>query len=118
MESSGIRHVLSGRHHIAYGVEGGGPGDILVVGSGFVPFTMYRDYPPFASVLDRLGSFGRVILTDRRGIGASDPISRDEPGTPAELAGDLAAVLVASGSTGAAVFAEGLAAPAAIELTA
>ena len=118
MESSEIRHVLSGRHHIAYGVEGSGPVDILFVGSGFVPFTMYRDYPPFASVLDRLGSFGRVMLTDRRGIGASDPITRDEPGAPAELAGDLAAVLVASGSTGAAVFAEGLAAPAAIELAA
>ncbi len=113
-----IRHVLSGRHHIAYGVEGQGPVDLVYVGSGFIPFTMYRDYPPLASVLDRLRSFARLILTDRRGIGSSDPITAEEPGRPHEIASDLAAVLVALGSPGAAILAEGLAAPAAIELAA
>lgn len=113
-----LRHVLSGRHHIAYGTEGTGDVDVVYIGSGFIPFTMYRDYPPLASMLDRLGSFARVILTDRRGIGSSDPITRDDPGSPVELASDLAAVLVAAGSNGAAVIAEGLAVPAAIELAA
>ncbi len=116
MEASEVRHVLSGRHHIAYGIEGSGSVDLMYVGSGFVPFSMYRDYPPLAAVLDRLGSFGRVILNDRRGIGSSDPISKESPGTPEELAGDLAAILVASGSTGAAVLAEGLGSTVAIEL--
>lgn len=118
MESTETRHVLSGRHHIGYGVEGTGKVDFVYIGSGFVPFTMFRDYPPLASVLDRLGSFARVVLTDRRGIGSSDPITAEAPGTPEELAADLAAILVAIGSPGAAVFAEGLAAPAAIELAA
>lgn len=118
MEVAEIRHVLSGRHHIAYTTEGVGPVDLIYVGSGFIPFTMYRDYPPFASVLDRLGSFARVLLTDRRGIGSSDPITAEQPGTTEEIAGDLAAILVAAGSPGAAVFAEGLAVPAAIELAA
>ncbi len=117
MEAAEIRHVLSGRHHIAYGTEGRGPIDLVYLGSGFIPFTMYRDYPPFASVLDRLGSFARVILTDRRGVGSSDPITAEEPGRPDEIASDLAAVLVAVGSPGAAILAEGLAAPAAIELS-
>ena len=111
-----LRHVLSGRHHIAFGTEGAGPVDVVYQGSGFIPFTMYRDYPPLASMLDRLGSFARVILTDRRGIGASDPITAEAPGTPTEIASDLAAVLVAAGSHGAAVIAEGLAVPPAIEL--
>ncbi len=116
MNGDSIRHVLSGRHHIAFGVSGSGPVDLLY--RGFIPFTMYRDYPPFASVLDRLGSFSRLILCDRRGVGASDPISREEPGRPSEIAGDLAAILVAAGSSGSAMFAEGLAVPAAIELAA
>ncbi len=118
MEDAEIRHVLSGRRHIAFGTQGRGRVDFLYMGSGFIPFTMYRDYPPFASMLDRLGSFSRVILTDRRGVGSSDPISLEDPGRPEEIAGDLAAILVAAGSAGAAVFAEGLAVPNAIELAA
>ncbi|MFV2039867.1 MAG: alpha/beta fold hydrolase, partial [Acidimicrobiales bacterium] len=123
MEDLHVRYVLSGRHHIAYGIEGiadsslgSCPADVMYMGSGFIPFTMYRDYPPFASVLDRLGSFARVILSDRRGVGSSDPINKEQPGTPAEVAGDLAAILVAAGSRGAAVIAEGLAVPSAVEL--
>jgi len=118
MELTETRHVLSGRHHIGYGTEGAGKVDLVYMGSGFIPFTMFRDYPPLASVLDRLGSFARVVLADCRGIGSSDPITAEEPGTPEELATDLAAILVAIGSPGAAIFAEGLAASAAIELAA
>ena len=118
MELTEIRHVLSGRHHIAYSTEGEGPVDLVYMGSGFIPFSMYRDYPPLASILDRLGSFSRLILTDRRGIGSSDPITRDEPGCSEDIAGDIASILVALGSPGAAIFAEGLAVPPAIELAA
>ncbi len=118
MEFTDVRHVLSGRHHIAYTTEGSGETDLMYLGSGFIPFTMFRDYPPFAAMLDRLGSFARVILTDRRGVGSSDPISAEEPGMPHEIANDLAAILVAAGSTDATIFAEGLAVPAAIELAA
>jgi class 3 adenylate cyclase/pimeloyl-ACP methyl ester carboxylesterase len=118
MELPEVRHVLSGRHHIAYSVEGSGETDLMYLGSGFIPFTMFRDYPPLAATLDRMGSFARVILTDRRGVGSSDPITAGEPGLPHELANDLAAILVAAGSTGATIFAEGLAVPAAIELAA
>ena len=92
MEEAEIRHVLSGHHHIAFGTHGRGPVDFVYVGSGFIPFTMYRDYPPFASMLDRLGSFSRVILSDRRGVGSSDPITMEDPGRPEEIATDLAAI--------------------------
>lgn len=118
MELVDVRHVLSGRHHIAYSLQGAGGIDLVYLGSGFIPFTMYRDYPPMASMFDRLGSFARVIVTDRRGIGASDPISAEEPGRPDEIAADLAAVLVGAGSPGAAIFAEGLGVPSAVELAA
>ena len=118
MDLPEIRHVLNGRHHIAYSIEGDGAVDLVYMGSGFIPFTMYRDYPPLASILDRLGSFSRLILTDRRGIGSSDPITREEPGCSEDIAGDIASILVASGSSGAAIFAEGLAVPPAIELAA
>ena len=118
MASLEVRYILSGHHQIAYGIEGDGPVDLMYVGSGFIPFTMYRDYPPFASVLDRLGSFARLILGDRRGVGSSDPITPEEPGTPEEIAGDLASILVASGSKGAAIVAEGISVPAVAHLAA
>lgn len=75
---------------------------------------MFHELPSFATLLDRLSSIGRLILFDRRGVGASDPITPDNPGTPDDLADDLAAVLDAAASRQHALIAPSLMAPAAI----
>lgn len=118
MELGPTHYVLNKTHNIAYAVLGDGPIDMMYIGSGFVPFSMWLDYPPLAATLGRLASFSRLVLTDRRGVGASDPITAEAPGTTAEVGDDIAAIITALGRGGAVVFAEGLAVPAAIEVTA
>ncbi len=118
MEPGYTRYVQNGAHHLAYALLGDAPVDLLYFGGGIVPYSLYADYPPMASMLDRMGSFARLILADRRGVGASDPVTAEAPGTSAEIGDDLAAVLDAVATDGAAVFAEGMGVPPAIELAA
>ena len=59
--------------HIAYQVFGEGPD--LVMAPGFVShIENYWDEPRFARWLNRLGSFCRVVLFDKRGTGLSDRV--------------------------------------------
>jgi class 3 adenylate cyclase len=57
---------------------------------------------PIASFLQRLASFSRLILFDKRGVGLSDPVSSAP--TLDERMDDLGAVMDAVGSEQAAVF--------------
>jgi len=60
--------------HIAYQVFGEGPD--LVMAPGFVShIENYWDEPRFARWLNRLGSFCRVVLFDKRGTGLSDRVA-------------------------------------------
>jgi hypothetical protein len=51
-----------------------------------------------AEFCDRLASFCRLIIFDRRGSGASDPLPLNAVSTWEELAEDMTAVLDAAGS--------------------
>jgi class 3 adenylate cyclase len=89
---------------IAHQVVGAGPIDLV-----FVPFLISSVFswihPLFASFYERLASFSRLILLDKRGIGASD-----RPRTPPTLEAqmdDVRAVLDAVGSERAALFGSG-----------
>ena len=102
---------------IAYQVWGKGPD--LVYAPGFISHIDYRwDEPTQARFLERLGAFARVIMFDRRGMGASDPLSRG--GTPSweEWLDDLNAVLQAAGSERPSVMANNDAGPMAMLLAA
>ena len=58
--------------HIAYQVVGDGPLDLVVV-PGFVShLDVMWEHPTVVRMLDRLASFARVIVFDKRGTGASD----------------------------------------------
>ena len=61
--------------HIAYRVMGHGGLDLVLMTDEIIPAEALVDEPSAARVLDRLASFGRVVLFDRRGTGLSDPIS-------------------------------------------
>jgi pimeloyl-ACP methyl ester carboxylesterase len=83
-------YAKSGEVHIAYQVFGEGPD--LVMAPGFVShIENYWDDPHFARWLNRLGSFCRVVLFDKRGTGLSDRV----PNLPAmdERMDDMRAVM-------------------------
>ena len=95
------RYARSGEASIAYQVLGDGPLD-LVFATGLVShLDLQWTNRAWASFLNRLASFSRLILFDKRGTGLSDPVS----GAPTfeELMDDARAVMDAAGSQRAAV---------------
>jgi class 3 adenylate cyclase/pimeloyl-ACP methyl ester carboxylesterase len=87
--------------HIAYRVLTGetppGTGtDIVMVSGGLIPVEVFGDEPGFVRMLDGLTSLGRLVVFDRRGIGASDPITDWDRCLHDQWADDLLAVLIAS----------------------
>jgi class 3 adenylate cyclase len=96
------RYAKSGDVHIAYQVFGEGPFDLVLV-PGFVSnVEHYWEMPVVAVMFQRLASFSRLILWDKRGTGLSDPVA----GVPSldERMDDLRAVLDTVGSDRAALF--------------
>ena len=102
---SRIQYARSGDLHIAYRTLGTGPIDLVVVPQWFSNVEMERDVPPLARFDDRLASFGRVILFDKRGVGLSDPVPTTAFPPIEEWMDDLRAVMDAAGSERAAVIA-------------
>jgi pimeloyl-ACP methyl ester carboxylesterase len=69
------RYAASGDVNIAYQVVGDGPIDLVFV-PGFVSHLdlQWAD-PRIARFLEKLASFSRLILFDKRGTGLSDPVA-------------------------------------------
>jgi class 3 adenylate cyclase len=91
--------------HIAYQVVGDGPLDLVVV-PGWVSHleVQYWDEPFIARFFERLASFSRLILFDKRGTGLSDRVARTELPTLEKRMEDVQAVMDAAGSSRAALF--------------
>ena len=91
----------SGDARIAYQVAGDGPLDLVFV-SGFVSNVEdYWDEPFFARFFERLCSFARVAVFDKRGQGFSD--RPPEPPTLEQTMDDIRAVMDAVGMEQAAL---------------
>jgi class 3 adenylate cyclase/pimeloyl-ACP methyl ester carboxylesterase len=103
-----------GRDRIAYQVLGEGPVDLLLVPAIGDALDVRWEYPPYASQMRRLASFSRLIMLDRRGVGASDPVSLEALPSMEEWADDALAVLDAVGSERAALLAVNDAGPTAL----
>jgi class 3 adenylate cyclase/pimeloyl-ACP methyl ester carboxylesterase len=103
--ASTTRYAKSGDLHIAYRTLGTGPVDLVVVEQWFSNVEMERDVPPLARFNDRLATFGRVILFDKRGVGLSDPVPAAALPPIEEWMDDLRAVMDAVGSDRAVVIA-------------
>lgn len=99
------RYARSGDVHIAYQIVGEGPIDLLWVPTWIWQVEHMWDDPMTARMLGRLGSFSRLIMFDRRGLGLSD--ARPGGGAPTleEEMDDVVAVMDAAGSEQAAVVA-------------
>ena len=96
------QYTRSGDVHIAYQVLGSGPRDLVFV-PGFVSHleAMWED-PSAARFFERLASFARLILFDKRGTGLSDRVPTIA--TLEERMDDVRAVMSAVDSETAALF--------------
>lgn len=96
------RYAKSGDVNIAYQVVGEGPLDLVLV-PGWVSHVEHAwEDPSYAGFLNRLVSFCRLILIDRRGTGLSDPVA--ELPTLEQRMDDVRAVMDAANSEHAALF--------------
>src|SRR3954465_9798356 len=102
MSSPPTRCARSGDASIAYQVVGEGPIDIVLVLGFATHLELQWEAPPFASFFERIASFARLILFDKRGTGLSDPVT--EVPTLEERIDDVRAVMDAAGSERAALF--------------
>ena len=105
MESPDVRYTQSGDAAIAYYVVGNGPKDVVFASFMLSTVFAWELLPVFRGFCDRLASFSRLILFDRRGIGASDR-PRTRPTLEAHME-DLRAVLDAVSSEQAVLFGAG-----------
>jgi pimeloyl-ACP methyl ester carboxylesterase len=98
------QYARSGDLNIAYQVTGDGPLDLIYVPGWVSNIEMMWENPAMAHFLDRLASFSRVILFDKRGTGLSDRLSNEKLPTLEQRMDDVRAVLEAVGSERAALF--------------
>ena len=99
------RYARLGDLHVAYQVLGTGPPDILLLDQWFGHVEAQWDVPPLAAFRERLASFGRLIMFDKRGTGLSDPIPTSALPTIEEWMADVPAVLDAVGAERVALIA-------------
>ena len=90
------RYAKSGPVNVAYQVLGDGPTDLILV-PGFVSHVEVAwEQPRLARFLNRLASFSRLIVFDKRGTGMSDPVAA--PPSMHQRMDDIRAVMDATGS--------------------
>jgi pimeloyl-ACP methyl ester carboxylesterase/DNA-binding CsgD family transcriptional regulator len=98
---TGPRYARSGDVNIAYQVVGDGPIDVVLVLGWVSHLAFIWELPAMADFLNRLASFSRLILFDKRGCGMSDRV-HPLP-TLEQRMDDVRAVMDAAGSKSAAL---------------
>src|SRR5215470_18605059 len=96
-------YAKSGDVHIAYQVVGEGPVDLVLI-HGWISHLEYQwENPALARFLDRLASFSRLIVFDKRGTGLSDRVAESALPTLEQRMDDVRAVMDAVGCSRAAL---------------
>jgi class 3 adenylate cyclase/esterase/lipase len=98
------RYAQSGGVNIAYQVIGDGPVDVVYVPGWVSHVELAWELQALAAGFERLASFSRLILFDKRGTGMSDPVPADELPTLEQRMDDVRAVMDAVACKRAAVF--------------
>jgi len=96
------RYAKSGDLSIAYQVIGDGPFDLVFIPGYVSNVEFWWELPTITRMFERLASFARVILWDKRGTGLSDPVA-DVPSLD-ERIDDMLAVMDAAGCERASFF--------------
>ncbi|MFN8174100.1 MAG: adenylate/guanylate cyclase domain-containing protein [Solirubrobacteraceae bacterium] len=102
MKTPPTQYARAGETSIAYQVVGDGPIDLVLVLGFATHLEVQWEAPPLARLFERLSSFSRLIIFDKRGSGLSDPVS--EVPTLEQRIDDVRAVMDAAGSERAALF--------------
>jgi class 3 adenylate cyclase/pimeloyl-ACP methyl ester carboxylesterase len=100
------RYTSVGDDQVAYQCFGDGNVDLVVMFTS-IPVDVVWESRYWRRFLERLATFSRVIMFDRRGFGSSDHIRLESLPRWEAWAEDLTAVLDATGSERASVFATG-----------
>ena len=100
MQVPSTRYAQSGEVNIAYQVVGEGDFDVVYVPGAFSHVDLIWDDPSRARFFESLSSFCRLIVFDKRGTGASDPVEIGDLETRMD---DVRAVMDAVGSRRAAL---------------
>jgi class 3 adenylate cyclase len=98
--STPIQYARSGDVHVAYQVVGDGPIDLVMAMGSFTNLEVLWELSEYRRLCENLGSFARLLLFDKRGMGLSD---RVHFGTLEERMDDIRAVMDAAGSESAAL---------------
>ena len=98
-----IQYAKSDDVSIAYRVVGDGPLDVVFVQGWVSPIEQLMELPSYVRFVERLASFSRLILFDKRGTGSSDRVSINELPTLEQRMDDVRAVMDAVGSERAAL---------------
>ena len=95
------KYARAGDVSIAYQAFGSGRMDLVLLSTFWNQIEHHWELPSFARALERLASFARVVMLDKRGSGLSDRVG----GTPSaeERMDDIRAVMEAVGSGRAAL---------------
>ena len=96
-------YAKSGNVNIAYQIVGDAPLDLVFVMGWVSHLEYFWKEPSFAHFLQRLSSFARLILFDKRGTGLSDRVPNNELPTLEQRMDDVRAVMDAAGSERAAL---------------
>ena len=102
MSAPPTHYAKSGDASIAYQVVGDGPMDLVLVLGFATHLELQWESPPFARFCERISSFSRLIIFDKRGTGLSDPVT--EVPTLERRIDDVRAVMDAAGSERGALF--------------
>jgi pimeloyl-ACP methyl ester carboxylesterase len=97
------RYAKNGEVNIAYQVVGDGPLDLVLVHGWVQSFDAAWEIEPIQRFYDRLASFSRLILFDKRGTGLSDRVPPDDLPSLETRMDDMRAVLDEVGVEKAAV---------------
>jgi pimeloyl-ACP methyl ester carboxylesterase len=95
MSAPPVQYAANGDTHIAYQVLGDGPPDLVFVAGALTNLDALWEMSDYRRACERLASFSRLILFDKRGMGLSD---RVRIGTLEERMDDVRAILDAVGS--------------------
>jgi len=107
MDIPEIRFAKSGDVHIAYQVVGDGPVDLVRIHDWLSNIELQWELPANARFLNRLASFSRLLLFDKRGSGLSDRTVDLDLFTLEVRLDDVRAVMDATGSREAVIFGDG-----------
>src|SRR5919109_651374 len=102
MTGSEVRYVNSGGIHIAYRVFGDGPVDLVLVPAFTSHLEQNHEWPGLVRWNQRLRSFSRLIVFDKRSTGLSD--HAPGPVVLEDTMEDVLAVLDAAGAERPAVY--------------